>query len=203
MDYPTMAADVAETMDHLGLSRAAVVGHSMGGKVAMALALAEPLRVTTLVVADTAPAAHSGNHHALVQAMLAVDLRSAARRADVDAALASRVPDGVVRAFLLQGVVTGPDGGLTWRNNLRVLDRSMATISGFPVFPANATYLGPVLFVAGGRSTYLRPEHRAVIGGLFPAATYVTLEGAGHWVHADRPEVFSRLVREHVLGERG
>jgi len=196
MDYPAMAADVAETMDGLGIPRGAVIGHSMGGKVAMALALAAPARVAGLVVADIAPVAYPPALRGHVAAMRSLPLRPGLGRREADAALATAVAEPGVRAFLLQNLRTGENPG--WRLNLEAIDAAMHAIEAFPPFAG--TFEGPVLVLAGERSDYVRPEHRPAIRALFPTAEFATVPRAGHWVHAENPEGFLALVEAFLAG---
>ncbi len=192
MDYPAMAADVGETLAALEALPAALLGHSMGGKVAMTAALLWPERVERLLVADIAPVAYRpGDFHGYVAALEALPPGPAR---EADARLAEAVPDPAVRAFLLQN--RNPDG--TWRANLSAIRDSLPAIEGWDV-PDGARYDGPVLFVLGERSGYLRPEHRPATRALFPRARFVTLRGAGHWVHADNPAAFGEVARAFLL----
>jgi pimeloyl-ACP methyl ester carboxylesterase len=122
-----------------------------------------------------------------------------AHRGDVEAALAGDVPEGKVRAFLAANVVSGPDG-LAWGVNLDAFARHLDDILGFPNVPQGRTFTGPSLFLAGGRSPYVRPEHHAAILRLFPAARIETIPAAGHWLHADAPEEFLAAVRPFLEG---
>jgi len=185
-DYPALAEDVAALIrTHAGGS-ADVLGHSMGGKTAMTLALAAPELVARLVVVDIPPAPSGGTVIEHLRALRSLPLAAFSRRSDVEAALAPAVPDAAVRAFLVHNVKSGP-GGLSWAVNLEALERHAADIVGFPDPPPGRPFGGPTLFVAGGRSGYLRPEHAAPIGRLFPAAEFEVVADAGHWVHADAP----------------
>ncbi len=189
--YHDMAADLAEVIGAHG-GRADVLGHSMGGKAAMVLALTRPETVRRLIVADIAPVAygHGNTHRALIAAMQALDPAAFATRAEADTALVRHVDDPAIRAFLLQSLDT-QDG--RWRLNLDVLSRELERITGWPD-PAGR-FEGPALFIAGSRSDYIRPEHRTAIKALFPAARFVKIPGAGHWLHAERPREFSETVR--------
>jgi pimeloyl-ACP methyl ester carboxylesterase len=187
MDYPAMAGDVLDLLDRNGFDHAALLGHSMGGKVAMWLALEQPRRVERLIVVDIAPVAYRHTLLHYVEAMRAVDLAAATRRADVDAALAASIPEPPIRAFLLQNLVQ--DGGrFAWRINLDTIGADMETITGFPEVAAGRRYDGPALFLAGERSDYVRPGHHDRIRDLFPNAVIETVADAGHWVHAEQPE---------------
>jgi pimeloyl-ACP methyl ester carboxylesterase len=193
MDYAAMAEDVRTTMQALGYPRFALLGHSMGGKTAMLAALRHGAEVERLVVVDIAPVAYAPRHRHLVEAMRALDLAGTRRRAEADARLAAAVPDAAERAFLLQNLVFD-EAGPHWRLNLPAIDREMPVLAGFPEQPAGTSYAGPSLFVAGGRSGYLRPEHAPAIRALFPAADIIRIEAAGHWVHAEQPEAFLGIV---------
>jgi pimeloyl-ACP methyl ester carboxylesterase len=191
MAYRDMAADVAETLDAEGIGQAAVIGHSMGGKVAMALALTEPARVSRLLVSDIAPRAYVGTLARYADAMRAVPLAPGLTRAAADAALAPAVPDGGVRAFLLHSLrFDAPVPA--WRVGLDAIIAGMEDILAFP--DVATRYDGPALFVGGDRSDYLTPADRPLIQALFPRARFATVKGAGHWVHADQPEAFRAIV---------
>jgi pimeloyl-ACP methyl ester carboxylesterase len=192
-----MAEDVLETLRDLGALPCALVGHSMGGKVAMCAALEAPAAVSRLLVADIAPVAydHAGFHARYVAAMRAVELRPGLTRAEADAALADAVPDRATRGFLLLNLRLG--AAPAWRINLDAIATSLEALAGWPE-PEDAPYPGPTLFVAGGRSDYVRPESREAIRALFPAAKVLTLKDAGHWVHADDPEGFLDAVETFI-----
>lgn len=193
-DYRAMAADLAETIaGHAG--RMDVLGHSMGGKAAMTLALTEPDRVGRLIVGDIAPVPYDHDQMVYVDAMRALDLSGVTRRSQADAALAARVPEASVRAFLLQSL-TIENGRAEWRLNLDTLGTEMPKIMGFPALDSRFT--GPTLFLTGAGSTYVRPSHRARVLELFPAAEHQALPGAGHWLHADAPNAFVAAVERFL-----
>lgn len=193
MGYGDMTEDVRASLQTRGVSRAAWLGHSMGGKVAMVMALLHPAEVERLVVVDVAPAANPPALLSYVRAMRAVDLRGAKRRGEVDARLAGAVPNAAERAFLVQNLLIG-DAETRWRLNLEAIERGFPEISGFPEFPTESVYRGPALFVAGARSNYLQPAHEPAIRRLFPKAHITRIEGAGHWVHAEQPQAFVQAV---------
>ena len=194
MDYGTMAADVAETLEALGIAQAAVVGHSMGGKAAMALALEQPARVSRLLVSDIAPVAYPPRLRGHVAAMQALPLAPGLTRREADAALAEAVPEAAIRAFLLQNLLFARDPP-AWRIGLDEIARGLPAIEDFAYAPGGARYDGPTLFVTGARSDYVRAENRAAIRALFPASRFVAIRDAGHWVHADQPAAFLDVVR--------
>ena len=195
MGYRTMAADVRETLAALGVLPCAVLGHSMGGKTAMALALGHPDAVSRLCVADIAPVAYPPHLVSYAIAMRALVLSSTITRAQADAALAPVVADDGERAFLLSNLRLGE--AAHWRIGLDEIIAGMDDIQDWPAIAA-PPYAGPTLFLAGARSRYVRSEHRGTITALFPAARFVTLKNAGHWLHADDPEGFLAVVEAFV-----
>jgi pimeloyl-ACP methyl ester carboxylesterase len=196
MDYPTMAADVLETLSALDALPAVLIGHSMGGKTAMMLALTRPEAVTGLVAADIAPVAYQHDNARIAAALLALPLQPGLTRAAADAALAHAVPDPAIRAFLLQNLVPGM--APHWRIGLAEISAAVRDLEGW-VTPEGTVYRGRALFVAGAESDYVLPEYRPVIRALFPQARFVTLKQAGHWLHADNPSGFIGVV-EAFLG---
>ncbi|MDJ0826026.1 MAG: alpha/beta fold hydrolase [Rhodobacter sp.] len=191
-DYPGLAKDLAEVIDAHG-GRADVVGHSMGGKAAMALALSHPGMVNRLVVADIAPVAYSHSQAHLIRAMRQVDPTALEKRSDADAALARDIPDPATRAFLLQSLDLKEK---RWRLNLDVLEAEMPKITGWPGLDAEAGV--PTLFLSGGASDYVQPEARNEIKRLFPAARLAKIPGAGHWLHAEKPREFEAALRAYL-----
>ena len=194
---PAMAEDVLDSLSALGVPSAALVGHSMGGKVAMRAALLRPDRVSRLLVADIAPARYDPAFRGIADAMLALPLNPGLTRAAADAALAPAVPDPAVRGFLLQNLRLGP--APAWRIGLREIAAALPGIEGWDA-PPGARYPGPVLMLRGERSDYVRPEHRPSVRALFPAAQLMTLKGAGHWLHADAPDAFVEVLQAFLGG---
>ncbi len=194
MDFSTLAEDVAETLAAYGAAPVTVVGHSMGGKVAMMLALARPDLVARLVVADIAPVRYPPSLRGYVAAMRALPLVPGLTRRAADAALAEAVPEAGIRAFLLQNLLFQRDPP-AWRLGLDEVAAAMPDIEDFAPPAPDAQYGGPTLFITGARSDYVRPEHHGAIRALFPAARFVTLREAGHWVHADQPAAFTETLR--------
>ncbi|RFU20991.1 alpha/beta fold hydrolase [Geodermatophilus marinus] len=216
VDYVDMAGMVAVELASYG-EPVTLVGHSMGGKVALQLALRSPDLLRALVVVDVAPTEYpvSGGRTddpdeegapfaAFIAAMRALDLDALESREDADAALRTAVPSRMVRSFLLQSLVrdgVGADGGWRWRLNLEVLERDLEALRGFPEPPPGARYDGPVLWIAGANSHYVLPEDRDRMDRLCPGTRLVRVKNAGHWVHSEQPEVFLETLRrflEHV-----
>lgn len=188
--YPDMARTVADEID-LRLGSAAhliLVGHSMGGKVAMLTALNHPELVTGLVVVDIAPGPSDQVHTftPLVTAMRSLELGTLTSRGEADDRLRAAVPDDAVRLFLLQNLRR--KGGWHWQQNLGMLGDSLPQIGDWPDTGA-AIYPGPVLWLTGERSGYVKPSDVAAMNRLFPAVERKIVADAGHWVHADQPQV--------------
>ena len=195
MAYPALAADVLAYLDANRLDRAGLIGHSMGGKTAMALALAAPERVRWLVVADIAPAPSPSDHRPILEALRRLALDTLDSRAAADTALARSVPDLGLRQFLLQNLVHG-DGGLRWRIDLEAIAEALPDLTGFPPTAPGAVYRGPTLFLRGERSDYVTARHEPRIRALFPSASVDTVADAGHWLHAEQPAaVTDRIAR--------
>jgi pimeloyl-ACP methyl ester carboxylesterase len=198
MTYAEMAEDVANYIERRGLAPCEILGHSMGGKVSMVLALNRPELVERLVVVDIAPVPYvRENYGDYIQAMRAVDLSHVERRAEVEAALATAIPDASLRSFLMLNLVND-QGRLRWRLNLAAIAANMPEIIGFPEF--DQAFDGPTTFLAGELSNYIRPRDEAAIRRLFPAARLIEIGQSGHWPHADQPKPFLKLVRNALMG---
>ena len=193
MTYERMADDVAAYMERRGLMPADVLGHSMGGKVAMLLALRRPELVQRLTVVDIAPVSYTREiMPEYIRAMRQVDLATASGRADVERQLAPTITDPRLRAFLMQNLLVD-HGRLSWRVNLAGIAGSLPEMIAFPA--VHGHFEGPTLFLAGEHSDYIRPRDEAVIHRLFPQARITEVGQAGHWPHADQTERFVQLVR--------
>lgn len=187
--YIDMAKDLSEVIDAIG-GQAAVIGHSMGGKAAMVLALTNPSQVARLMVADIAPVAYSHTQLPFIHAMQAVDLSRVSKRSDVDEQLKPNVADPTLRSFFTQSLDLAEK---RWRLNLDTLAADMDAIIGFP--DISGVYDGPTLFLSGADSDYVTREHRPRITGLFPTARFAKIPGAGHWLHAEKPREFEAATR--------
>jgi pimeloyl-ACP methyl ester carboxylesterase len=213
VDYLDMAELLAEELEHLG-EPVVLVGHSMGGKVAMQLALRHPELLRALVVVDVSPSEYpvrggrtddpdeeASPFGDYIAAMRGLDLDALESRAQADEALAPAVPSRMVRSFLLQSLVReglGAGGGWRWRLNLEALERDLGELRGFPEPPPGATFDGPVLWIAGANSTYVLPEDRPRMDELFPGTRLVRIKNAGHWVHSEQPEIFTETLRRFL-----
>ena len=197
MSYPLMAEDLAQTLDELAIDRAVLLGHSMGGKLAMTFALRYPQRVSKLILADIAPVAYHPRHNSIFAGLLAVDLANLQNRAQAQAALATHISEAGVQQFLLKSLVKNADDSFSWRFNLKALKANYAKLTGEP--QTEGRYDGPVLFIKGADSDYILPEHKALIVQLFPKAQAKIIQGTGHWLHAEKPAAFTKLVQDFLL----
>jgi esterase len=194
----SMVDDVIETLHALGVTGTfALFGHSMGGKVAMQMASDHADRVRRLVVVDISPRAIQPVHLFVLRACQQLDLAAAARRGDLDAALAQFVPQVETRDFLLKNVARDAAGRFVWRVPLPYLIDNYRVVSDAP--PLVAPYTGPSLFVAGETSPFRLRDDEDLIRKWFPAAQFITIAGAGHLVHADQPAAFAAAVRTFLV----
>jgi pimeloyl-ACP methyl ester carboxylesterase len=196
MNYPLMAADVDQFMAAHGLEKAFVIGHSMGGKTAMQFALQFLQRVEKLVVADMAPRTYAPAHDKIFAALLALDLKSFSTRQEIENALAPEIPNLILRRFLLKNLGRNSTGEFFWKINLRGLAENYLSL-GEPI-SAWTPFAGPALFIRGEKSNYINWADEPLIRELFPRSEIQTIAGAGHWVHADQPEEFLRLVLNFI-----
>ena len=198
MTYPEMAADVRTTMDAHDLQQAVIIGHSMGGKVAMELALTDPDRVADLVVLDIAPVAYPRSHDTELAAMQALETSLLATRGEADQALAEALPNPAIRQFLLKNLIRA-DGGFAWRIPLDTIANAYPDLLAAP---SAGTSEHPALFIRGGASDYVSSEHEREIRARFHAATVETIADAAHWVHIEAPAAVTERVLEWI-GNRG
>lgn len=197
-DYDQMADQVAETLkDNFASAEPVnVVGHSMGGKVAMRLALRHPDLVQKLVVLDIAPSASRGNFDHLLGSMLNLPLDTFKTRGEANKALEPAVPNDGTRGFLLQNLKK-TDDGFQWQPNLKMLYHSLDTVMGWK--ESEQTFDAPVLWVAGAESDYIKDEDTETMRALFPRVRKLTLKGAGHWIHADKPDETVYVLQQFLL----
>lgn len=198
MQLPEMAADLVHLLDQLGIEQTHLLGHSLGGKVAMEFALRYPERVCSLIAADIAPVAYDARHTSILDALEALDLSAITSRQEADQQLAKSIETKGVRQFLLKNL-RKDNAGWHWRLNLAGLRQCYPDLIGAP--QQDGCFAGPVLFIRGGDSDYVLPEHRDAILKLFPQAESKTIAGTGHWLHAEKPSVFNGLV-ERFLAEQ-
>ncbi len=196
MSYPLMAEDVSRLVDQLGLGDIRVIGHSMGGKVAMQLAIEHGNLLNRIVVADIAPVSYQHDHNDTVGALMAVDIERINSRADADAQLQPLIGEAPLRAFLLQNLGSQV-GQWQWRFNLASIDAHMDNLTCFDISDEQRINL-PALFIYGTRSDYVTEAEQAVIRQHFERANLQAVENAGHWLHAERPEHFVDLTLSYL-----
>ncbi len=194
MGYAEMADDLRDYIVRQRLQRSSVMGHSMGGKAAMALALADPGLIDRLVVVDIAPIAYADTLTPFAEAMRSVDVVAAASRTEVQRRLQSLLPDPSVAPFLVQNLVMRNDH-FDWRINLAVITASMAGLGSFPAELRGLRFDRPVAVIAGENSNYVPADAAAAFAPMFPRVSVERIAGAGHWVHADRPAEFADALR--------
>ena len=189
--YADMAGDLAEVVQAMG-APVDILGHSMGGKAAMMLALTRAEMVRRLVVADIAPVAYDHDNTRHIAAMRGLDLTGLTARSEADRRLQATVPDPALRAFFLQSLDLRTDPP-HWRLNLDVLEAEMPAIVGWS--DISAVFDHPTLFLSGDQSRYVLPGHRPAILARFPKARFARISGAGHWLHAEQPRKVEDTVR--------
>jgi len=207
-DYPSMREDLRELMDDQGIKKAVLIGHSMGGKTVMSFAEAWPERVQALVSVDIAPKSYrnlalasrtAANHSNMIEAMMEVDLSKIESREDADLALAASIGSERIRGFLLKNLRRDADGTFAWRINLEAISNNLEAIFEGMDREAIAARGGitgfPALFISGGDSEYIRARDYQMIKDIFPTAEIVTVQGAGHWVHAEQPDLLVKTIR--------
>jgi pimeloyl-ACP methyl ester carboxylesterase len=198
-DYLAAADQVAELLSPD--DPVALVGHSMGGKIAMLVALRHPELVERLAVVDVSPVPydHATEFDGYIKAMRAIDLDTLDRRSDAEDALREAVPDPTVRGFLLQSL-RRDDDHWRWQLNLEVLGRDLDAITGWPeeALAGTAAYDGPVLWIGGADSAYVHPDYVEAMDRWFPHNRRVTIKGAGHWVHSEQPDIFVEVLKRFL-----
>lgn len=201
-DLVAVADQIAEALTDAGDDPFALLGHSLGGKVAMVLALRHPTLVERLCVVDIAPVAYqrASEFEGYIEAMRSLDLDALTQRADAEAALGGAVPQSSIRSFLLQNLRREalPEGqsGWRWQVNLEGLRRDLPEIGSWPQdrLADALPYDGPVLWVGGENSAYIIDAYLPAMDRLFPRNRRATIKNAGHWVHSEQPEVFLEVV---------
>jgi len=194
MDYPSMAADLFLFMENRGMTTVSLLGHSMGGKVAMWFALNHPERMDKLIVADIAPVSYTHCFNNLIQALKALPLHEISNRKQAELLLASAIPELNYRQFLLQNLVL-KDGAYCWRIDLDIFYQMAPNIIAFPSVEQLTPFTGKTLFLAGEDSGYVKAEE---VKTLFPEATLSVIANAGHWLHVQQPGVFIEWVEKFL-----
>lgn len=192
-----MAGDLFDTLDKLDIPVCHILGHSLGGKVAMVAALLHPRRVESLIIADIAPVTYGGSRHDDVFAALrSVDVARLSTRSEALGILRGRLTEPGIAEFLLKSLYKLDSGGFAWRFNVDVLHSEYRHVADWPEI--EGSYSGPVRFIKGSESEYITGRSRDAVTALFPKASLRIINGAGHWLHAQKPAAFNRLVIEFL-----
>lgn len=197
MLYLEMASDVTKMIKERNLTDVILIGHSMGGKVAMTSVLSEPELFSALVVVDIAPVDYSHDFHTMVDAMMAIELDRLKNRNEAEAQLVEAIPESGVRQFILTNLTRSGDQ-FQWRNNLHGIKNNLDEIISFPSELSDRSSRIPALFIGGSNSDYVRSVHNPEIYRFFPAAEILMIEDAGHWLHSEKPNDFIQHVREFI-----
>jgi len=190
-DYPSFVADLAEFVDDHSIANPVVIGHSMGGKTAMNFALAHPDKIDRLIVVDISPKAYDLEHYTIVKGLLAIPIEKITSRNEADEVLSQHVPESDVRQFLLKNLQRKPDGGFSWKINLKIISEKLENI-GLDL-QVEGSFEKPTLFIRGVKSKYVPDSDWDRILQVFPNAKLETME-TGHWVQAEKPQEFADVV---------
>ena len=197
MNYPCMANDVIELMDDLAIPQATLLGHSMGGKIAMQIALNHPNRVNKLIVADIAPVTYKPDRHGgVLEGLQALSETRPASRKQADQLLSAYVEENSVRAFLLKNLVKEEDGRFSLRLYMEgIIGNYYDTLT---LAPTGKLFSGPTLFIKGADSAYIQDKHRDEVLLLFPQVQLKVIANTGHWLHAEKPDTFNKIVLDFL-----
>lgn len=195
MTYPELAQDVITLLDHLAIDSCILLGHSMGGKIAIQVALEQPERIKKLLVADIAPVNYTSHHTQIIAGLKAIDFSTVKRRRDADDQLSEYVDDMGIRQFLLRNLAMNEQGEFSFKCNLNDISENYSQIIKAIELPINKSpYLGKTLFIKGANSDYILPEHKEAITALLPNSQAKVIQGAGHWLHAEKTIAFNKII---------
>ena len=195
-NYQALAEDLHGFMHEHGISSSHLLGHSMGGKTAMQFALRFPEKTDSLIVVDMVPKTYRGGHDDIIDALSAINLSRFSSRKEINDALSGSIPDVSVREFLLTNVTRDKSGRFTWKMNLNSIRKNYSEIS--KGVETHGVFEKPTLFIAGGKSGYIKDEDKNLLKRMFPRSRITTIDAAGHWVHAEAPEEFARVVLDFL-----
>jgi esterase len=195
MTYDELAQDVVTLMAKLDIEQASILGHSMGGKIAMQIALDHSEKVDKLIVADIAPVAYPPHHSHIIKGLQSIDLALVSSRKDADSQLAHFVDDIGVRQFLLRNL-SATNGKFTFKCSLNNIEQCYVQI--MTAYQGEQIFDGETLFIKGGNSNYITAEHREIINRLFPHSRAKIIQGAGHWLHAEKTTAFNKIVNDFL-----
>ncbi len=193
--YEAMAADLKEFVNDHSIEKFSLIGHSLGGKTAMLFATEYPTLVDKLIIVDIAPKQYPVHHDTIIEGLKSIDLTTLKSRGDADKALTPYVPVLGIRQFLLKNLKRTPEG-FGWKINLEVIEKEIIEVG--KALPQNAVFNKPTLFIRGGMSNYIIEDDMELIRKHFPTANLVTVKGASHWVHAEKPQEFLDEVNQFL-----
>jgi len=196
MSYTELAQDVLYLLDHLQIEKTDILGHSMGGKIAIKTAIEQPTRIKKLIVADIAPVQYPAHHQHIIEGLKNIDLTKVNNRKDADEQLAPYVNEVGIRQFLLRNLST-KDNRYFFKCNLAFIDVCYQQIMAG--FDDDASFEGPTLFIKGGNSDYIKAEHRSIISKILPNSKARIIQGAGHWLHAEKTTAFNKVVSDFLM----
>ena len=195
-NYNVMVKDVIELMDDEGLNKAHILGHSMGGKVAMHLATQHADRVDKLIVVDIAPKYYPPHHEQIFEGFHSVDLENLENRKDADEQMAKVISNFGVRQFILKNLDRRKDGSFGWKLNIDAIEQAVEKVG--EGIEGDVSFEGTTLFIAGSKSDYITEEDHDLIRKHFPKTVIATVKDAGHWVHAEKPNELGEMVMEFL-----
>jgi esterase len=199
MQYSTLALDVITLLDHLAINNTAILGHSMGGKIAMQIALEYPSRVNKLIIADISPVKYPAHHTEIIQGLKSIDFSKVNKRQDADSQLALYVDDQGIRQFLLRNITLNDNKQWQFKCSINDIAQCYPQImQENQLINGQQAFNGDTLFIKGGTSNYILPEHKTAIAALFPNAKAKIIQGAGHWLHAEKTIAFNKIVLEFI-----
>lgn len=198
-NYEVMANDLHDLLAHEGIGSVYLLGHSMGGKTAMRFAFDYTEMVDKLIVVDIAPRKYLPQHDRIFDALFALNLDKYKTRGELDAALAERIQEYAVRQLLLKNVSRDDSGAFKWKIDVRSIHRNYDNVNAAII--SKHPFNRPALFMRGEKSGYILEEDVGGIRAMFPRARFVTVEGAGHWVHAEAPQKFAEQVMEFLTSD--
>ncbi len=196
-NYKLLSEDLNKFIEDHAIENLLIIGHSMGGKTAMNFAVHYPDKLRALIVVDIAPKDYAVRHDVILDGLMAIPVNTIKSRNEADEILSEYVPELGVRQFLLKSLSRKPDNSFEWKLNLGAISENIQVIGEGMQYTGK--YAGPTLFIRGRKSNYIKDNDRDNIKDLFPASTILTIEDAGHWVHAEKPEEFVNTIREFVL----
>jgi esterase len=198
MSYKELAQDVINLLDSLLIQSCHILGHSMGGKIAMQISLLHPQRVSKLIIADISPVEYPAHHLSIIEGLQSIDLNGIQKRKDADNQLSKYVDNIGVRQFLLRNIAMDESKKFTFKCNLNNIENGYQQIMQSINIEDNQSFLGETLFIKGGNSDYILSEHQPIIKALFPNAKAKIIQGAGHWLHAEKTTAFNKVVDDFL-----